>query len=81
MREIAIAQPRPEDAIRLDEFCSEGVLTWVDGRAFDLNRIELHFPSQEIKLSTAARLVRELISNREEAVKFILDVMDQFKAA
>lgn len=81
-REIAIVQPRPEDALRLDEFCDSDVRSWVDGRLIDLNRIEIHFPSEQAKLSAIARLVKEAINNsREEAVKFILDVIDQFKAA
>lgn len=81
-REIAIVQPRPEDALRLDEFCDKDVRSWVDGRLIDLNRIEIHFPSEESKLNAIARLVKEAINgSREEAVRFILNVIDQFKAA
>lgn len=81
-REIAIAPPRPEDALRLDEFCDSDVRSWVDGRLIELNRIEIHFPNEESKLNAIARLVKEAINgSRDEAVKFILNVIDQFKAA
>ena len=80
-REIAIVQPRPEDAIRLDEFCNNNsVHAWVDGRPFELNRIEIHFPSQEDKLESIARLVKEATNDRDQAVKFILGLIDQFRA-
>jgi hypothetical protein len=72
-----IAESRPEDVIRLDEFCSPDVRAWIDGANVELNRLEIQFPSEKVKLESLARLLRESIRNRHETVKFILDVLEK----
>lgn len=76
-----IALPRPEGTLRFDQIFGPGVRSWIDGQSVELNRVEVHFPNEEIKLNSVARLVKEAINSREEAVKFLLDVIDQFQAA
>lgn len=73
-----IAAPRPEGTIRLDEFCGTTCQIWIDGRPLELNRIELFFPNRTEKISAVERLAHASLETREDALQFLLNVLEHF---
>jgi hypothetical protein len=68
----------PAGAIKLNKFLGPNIALLVDGMRFENHRLDVVFPSEAEVRKTIARLVRVAIANREDAVKFILDVLDEY---
>lgn len=70
----------PAGAIKLNKFFGSSVRLLVDGAQFENHRLDIVFPSESDVKTAIARLVRVVVANREDAVKFILSVLDEYPA-
>jgi hypothetical protein len=70
----------PAGAIKLNKFFGQSVRVLVDGTAFEAHRLDIIFPSETDLKTAMQKLVRVACSNREDAVRFILGVLDEFSS-
>jgi hypothetical protein len=76
-----IVKARPKEAKRLDEFCGANVRVWIDGRAIELNRVEILFPTKADQINAAEHFAHVSLETREDALNFLLNVLDHFSKA
>lgn len=68
----------PAGSIKLNKFFGPNVRLLVDGKPFESHRLDIVFPSEVDVRTAAEKLVRVTITNREDALRFILAVLDEY---
>lgn len=71
----------PAGAIKLHRFLGPSIRVLVDGRQFENNRLDVIFPNESELKAAIGKLVRVATGSREDALRFILGVMDEYSQA
>jgi hypothetical protein len=69
----------PDRAITLNKFLGSKVELLIDGAFCPAHRLHVVFPTEADLREAIIKLVRVSISNREDALNFMLGVLDEYK--
>lgn len=64
---------------RLNEFLGSKAKTLIDGCNTEPERIEIVFPTAADELEAVRKLVRVAMPNRLDALKFLLETLDEYE--
>ena len=71
----------PKTAIKLIKFFGPNVKVLVDGAAFENHRLDIVFLSEYSLTEAIGKLIRVTIANREDAVRLLLQVIDEYNGS
>jgi hypothetical protein len=70
----------PVGAIKLHKFLGPAVQLLIDGTVCDTSRADIVFPTEANLKEAIGKLVRVALVNREDAFRFMLAVLDEYKS-
>lgn len=71
----------PPNAIKANKFFGPSIRLLVDGASFENHRLDIIFPTTDDIRMAAAKLVRAAMATREDALRFMLTVIDEYQSA